>query len=91
MLSYWTNEYLRSTKHRVVIPWERKDDRYSVAYFCHPARETMLIPVPSEVVRASFKESKRVSNENFKGENAKAITAEEHLRRKLVEVYGWEK
>ena len=74
----------------MVVPGERKEDRYSVAYFCHPARETRLIAVPSEVVREESKKGEQGSTANSGGHDGKAITAEEHLRRKLVEAYGWE-
>ena len=63
LLSYWTGGLLKSTVHRVVFPGgveggkgegegeAKVPDRYSVAYFCHPWRETKLVPVPSEMVR----------------------------------------
>ena len=77
-LNYWTNDYLRSTKHRVMRPKTSTEDRYSIAYFCHPARETELVPVPSPLIRP------------LNGEARKPITAAQHLRQKLVEAYGWE-
>lgn len=82
-LSYWTNGCLRSTKHRVVMPSARREDRYSIAYFCHPARETELVPVPSPLITTLF-------NEDRKGSENKSITAAEHLKRKLAEAYGWQ-
>lgn len=79
MLSYWTNGYLKSTKHRVVMPSAGSGDRYSVVYFCHPAREVELVGVPSPQIPSRTAEGTR-----------RPITAAEHLRKKLAEAYGRE-
>ncbi|KAI9763499.1 MAG: hypothetical protein M1835_007800 [Candelina submexicana] len=87
LLSYWTNGYLKSTVHRVIFPKEGRrggEDRYSIAYFCHPVNESRLVPVPSENVR---KWGKGVDGSD-KGE---VMTAEEHLNGRLAATYGWEK
>lgn len=34
---------------------EEARDRYSIAYFCHPCRETALVAVPSPLVRESVR------------------------------------
>ncbi|EOD44336.1 putative oxidoreductase protein [Neofusicoccum parvum UCRNP2] len=53
LLSYWTDGLLKSTVHRVVFPKEAGggvgEDRYSMAYFCHPLDDAKLVPVPSQV------------------------------------------
>ena len=93
MLAFWTDGLLRSVKHRVVIPLsgdrkeERSGGRYSIAYFCHPARETRLVPVPGRVVETWIGEK---NGEGRKKEESEVITAQEHLRRKLAGAYGWE-
>ena len=79
MLSDWTGRVLRSTMHRVVIPKGRTEDRYSVAFFCHPVATTELVPVPSPLI-----EGRREGGE-------KVLTAAEHLKKRLAETYGWEK
>ncbi|KAI9698716.1 MAG: hypothetical protein M1836_003826 [Candelina mexicana] len=87
LLSYWTNGYLKSTVHRVIFPKEGRrggEDRYSIAYFCHPVNESRLVPVPSEIVR---KWGKGVLGSG-KGD---VMTAEEHLNSRLAATYGWEK
>ncbi|KAL8944717.1 MAG: hypothetical protein Q9216_000286 [Gyalolechia sp. 2 TL-2023] len=88
LLSYWTNGFLKSTIHRVVFPPENGTaDRYSIAYFCHPANETRLTPVPSEITNLSALE--RAQQEQ--PINSKVVTAEEHLRSRLAATYGWDK
>lgn len=90
LLSYWTNGLLRSTVHRVVFPGAAGstvegetggEERYSIAYFCHPVGTMKLEPVPSERVRAFGEEQngKGVIN----GER-KMLTADEHLNMRYV-------
>ncbi|KAF2225740.1 hypothetical protein BDZ85DRAFT_294196 [Elsinoe ampelina] len=63
LLSYWTNGLLKSTVHRVIFPSPSStapspspasapagQDRYSLAYFCHPLDACPLLPVPSKMV-----------------------------------------
>ena len=86
MLSDWTGRRLRSTLHRVVIPPRRAEDRYSVAFFCHPVASTPLVPVPSPLIEAR----EGVARGGGRGEG-EVLTAAEHLKRRLAETYGWEK
>lgn len=89
LLSYWTNGFLKSTVHRVVFPPNgASTDRYSVAYFCHPANDTKLAPVPSEVVTAAL-DSTGIKQDVLGG--SRTLTAEDHLRSRLAATYGWEK
>ena len=90
MLQFWTKGVLRSTKHRVVIPLTKLADgtssaseRYSIAYFCHPAAQTLLVGVPSRLVEEQ--------EEREPQHGAEIMTAGEHLRRKLDKAYGWAK
>lgn len=57
------------------------DDRYSMAFFCHPADETRLDPVPSARVE------KREVQEGIEGTEGRVITAKEHLHNKLKASY----
>lgn len=82
LFSYWTNGLLKSTVHRVVFPKESRrggEDRYSIAYFCHPANETRLEPVPSDIVAARGKE--------YEEDDGRVITAHEHLMERLKATY----
>ncbi|KAI5275775.1 hypothetical protein E4T47_01397 [Aureobasidium subglaciale] len=85
LLAYWTNGLLKSTVHRVIFPKEARrggEDRYSMAYFCHPLDEAELVAVPS----------KRV--EEYKGgvegvnKGGKTLTAKDHLLERLAATYG---
>ena len=94
LLSYWTNGLLKSTVHRVVFPAEEQaeagakaQDRYSIAFFCHPVNSTELVPVPSELV-AQRRVEKASSAEE---ESGKALTAKEHLAGRLAATYGFKK
>ncbi|KAF8920215.1 thymine dioxygenase [Mucidula mucida] len=52
LLMRWTNDSLRSTVHRVVAPCNREGvfemtpARYSIPYFCAPAYDTLISPLP---------------------------------------------
>lgn len=97
LLSHWTNGLLKSTVHRVVFPEGGGEDRYSIAYFCHPTNDTKLVPVPSEMVRKRLSARKgtggRAAGEGEGGGHGgvqkAAITAEEHLNNRLAATYAW--
>jgi isopenicillin N synthase-like dioxygenase len=90
LLSYWTNGLLKSTVHRVIFPKDARrggEDRYSIAYFCHPANHTKLVPVPSKMVQ-DLKFSGQVGHGGGVDES-KAMTAAEHLHKRLEATYGF--
>ncbi|KAK9364277.1 hypothetical protein V1504DRAFT_444123 [Lipomyces starkeyi] len=87
-LSFWSASVLKSAVHRVKFPLHQVRsgvDRYSMAYFCHPADDTLLEPVPSPIIQL------------LEGEGANAVaksgdevlTAGEHLIRRLAAAYSW--
>ena len=85
LLAYWTNGLLKSTVHRVIFPKDARrggEDRYSMAYFCHPLNDAELIAVPSKKV------------EQFEGgvdgmkKGEKTLTAKDHLLERLTATYG---
>lgn len=88
LLSYWTKGLLKSTVHRVVFPEGQTEDRYSIAYFCHPENEAELVAVPSEMVRSRL--NSQTGDGRYRPEK-KAMTAEEHLVGRLAVTYGWGK
>ena len=83
-MEFWTNGLLKSTVHRVVFPDGESEDRYSIAYFCHPLDRIDIEPVPSELVRQRNKQEKG-------GGGSVKITAEGYLKKRLAETYGWGK
>ncbi|KMU78851.1 thymine dioxygenase [Coccidioides immitis RMSCC 3703] len=59
------------------------DDRYSMAYFCHPLDDTELVPVPSKLVE---QHRDAIAGD---GPNAdKIMTARDHLASRLAATYG---
>ncbi|KAI9651938.1 MAG: hypothetical protein M1831_007480 [Alyxoria varia] len=90
LLSFWTNGLLKSTVHRVIFPKAGEgpkggEDRYSVAYFCHPEDDAELVEIPSPSVdehRSNLKNSTDSSIGN------KTITARDHLNSRLAATYG---
>ncbi|KAF3902783.1 hypothetical protein AA313_de0204757 [Arthrobotrys entomopaga] len=90
LLSYWTGGYLKSTIHRVVVPPSASiggEDRYSMAFFCHPVDTAQLVPVPSEFLRERVKKRGAMDTDG----EGKVITAAEHLKGRLAATYGWKK
>ncbi|ODV90050.1 hypothetical protein CANCADRAFT_99951 [Tortispora caseinolytica NRRL Y-17796] len=82
-LSYWTAGLLRSTIHRVRFPVDKTcGERYSIAFFGHPDHDTLLSPIPSELVQ-----KREGRGANAKGE--KILTAGEHLRKRLDATYSY--
>ena len=89
LLEYWTAGVLKSTVHRVIFPEGGQEERYSMAYFCHPVDKTALNPVPSDMVR---EHAKSTGLQQQAGEDgSKAMTAKQHLHKRLAETYGWGK
>ena len=83
LMQFWTAGVLKSTVHRVVFPRGESEDRYSIAYFCHPLDEIEMEVVPSEMIKTR--------GEMNKHQNGEVITAEGYLKRRLAESYGWGK
>lgn len=83
-LSYWTGGLLKSTIHRVKFPehvQKSGQDRYSIVFFSHPNDDTLLEPVPSELVR---------SIKNRGANSAKThLTSKQHLNKRLAATYAW--
>lgn len=94
LLCYWTNGMLKSTVHRVAFSGgeEQQQERYSMAYFCHPLDEVRLEAVESRVVREGGDREelgRQRERLGIKGEEeGVVITAKEHLERRLKVTYG---
>ncbi|KAI1876501.1 hypothetical protein JX265_004027 [Neoarthrinium moseri] len=92
LLSYWTNGLLRSTVHRVAFEAggvegeSTSEPRYSIAFFCHPASETRLVPVPSQRVR-EFRGDLDSAKEGNPYAERMVLTADEHLQMRLQASY----
>lgn len=83
LLDDWTGGLLKSTVHRVVFPkGGPPEDRYSIAYFCHPVDEAELVPVPSELVQEHAAKTGKSSTKD-----GKVLTAKDHLMERLAATY----
>ena len=83
LLEDWTGGLLKSTVHRVIFPkGVNSEDRYSIAYFCHPVDDAELVPVPSELVREHAAKTGKDSSRN-----GKVLTAKDHLMERLAATY----
>ena len=82
LLEDWTGGLLKSTVHRVVFPAGDQQDRYSLAYFCHPLDDAKLEPVPSKIVQDH---SARTGKGSVR--NGKVLTAKDHLMERLASTY----
>jgi isopenicillin N synthase-like dioxygenase len=87
LLSFWTNGVLKSAVHRVTLPDPRlgevAQDRYSIAYFCHPLDTAKLEPVPSKTVQQHRPET----NISTQASHDNVMTAREHLESRLQATY----
>ncbi|KAF1948693.1 Clavaminate synthase-like protein [Byssothecium circinans] len=97
LLSFWTNGMLKSTVHRVTFSGGQ--ERYSMAYFCHPLDDALLEAVPSPVIQSfGVQGAKELESQRKRlglrcgdgAENAKeeVLTAKQHLDRRLKVTYG---
>lgn len=84
LLEDWTGGLLKSTVHRVIFPaGGSKEDRYSIAYFCHPLDDAELEPVPSKLIQ----EHTARTGKGGTG-NGKVLTAKDHLMERLATTYS---
>ncbi|CAF9934478.1 MAG: hypothetical protein ALECFALPRED_005958 [Alectoria fallacina] len=81
LMHFWTDGLLKSTVHRVVFPEGESEDRYSIAYFCHPLDRIEIESVPSGMIR-----DRKMGNRQQRVEK---VTAEGYLKQRLAETYGW--
>ncbi|KAF9700466.1 hypothetical protein EKO04_002055 [Ascochyta lentis] len=92
LLSFWTGGMLKSTVHRVTF--SGGEERYSMAYFCHPLDGARLEKVESRVLAqrddAKGKEELRSQRKRLglREEGDEVLTAKEHLDRRLKVTYG---
>ncbi|RYN42784.1 hypothetical protein AA0113_g6586 [Alternaria arborescens] len=93
LLCYWTNGMLKSTVHRVTF--EGGQERYSMAYFCHPLDEARLDAVPSPAIERFGNRGEEELRSQRKrlglredGLGEEIITAKGHLERRLKVTYG---
>lgn len=76
LLARWSNDAIKSTKHRVVEPpvkAEQYPARYSIAYFCNPNFDRTIEAIPG-----TFEEGKK---------KYAAINSGDYLVKRLTDTY----
>lgn len=92
LLSFWTAGMLKSTVHRVTF--SGGEERYSMAYFCHPLDDARLEAVPSKVIEGygdAGREELRGQRKRLglsEDGDGEILTAKQHLDRRLKVTYG---
>ena len=76
---------LKSVVHRVIYPRGSKVDRYSIAYFCHPADGSPLLPVPSTLIKDHVGSGVPESDNDAQN----TMTAGDYLKNRLQATYGF--
>ena len=70
LLARWTNDRIRSTKHRVVEPphppeGEEHPARYSIAYFCNPDFEKEIDTIPGTHSKAEDRKYPSINSGDY--------------------------
>lgn len=89
---YWSKGFVKSTVHRVVMPVvdpSKNNERYSIAFFCHPSHATLLTPIPSGIIRDHKFEKDEHAKHALDHENEETLTAGEHLQMRLNKTYTY--
>jgi len=89
---YWSKGFIKSTVHRVVMPRidsSKEDERFSIAFFCHPNDSTLLTPIPSNILLNQKFIKDEHSKHALDHDNEDTLTAGEHLRMRLNKTYTY--
>ncbi|UJR15946.1 hypothetical protein I4U23_002866 [Adineta vaga] len=89
---YWSNGFIKSTVHRVAMPIldsTKENERFSIAYFCHPNDSTLLTPVPSKFVLDRKFEKDAHAKLALDHENEETLTAGEHFQARINKTYTY--
>ena len=70
LLARWSNDVIKSTKHRVVEPPVAADSgkhpaRYSIAYFCNPNFDRFIDAIPGTYDEAKAKKYSGVNSGDY--------------------------
>ncbi|CAF1161306.1 unnamed protein product [Adineta ricciae] len=89
---YWSKGFIKSTVHRVAMPIlnaAKENERFSIAYFCHPNDSTLLTPVPSKLILNRTFEKDAHAKLALDHENEETLTAGEHFQRRINKTYTY--
>lgn len=91
-MEYWSKGFIKSTVHRVVMPTSdsnKENERFSIAYFCHPNSSALLTPIPSKILANQKFEKDEHAKHALDHENEETLTAGEHLQMRLNKTYTY--
>ncbi|CAF1318514.1 unnamed protein product [Rotaria sp. Silwood1] len=92
VFEYWSKGFIKSTVHRVIMPTfdsTKDNERFSIAFFCHPNDSTLLSPIPSKLILDQKFEKDEHAKHALDHENEESLTAGEHLARRLNKTYAY--
>ena len=80
LMSFWSGGRYKATPHRVIItdPIAAMKDRFSVAMFLHPNRETKIIPYGS-----------KPDGDRIMDDEKQVLTAGEHINHCFIRTYKY--
>lgn len=91
-LEYWSRGLIKSTVHRVVMPTvdpNKENERYSIAYFCHPNDSALLTPIPSKLVLNRTFDKDEHAKHVLDDDNQQTLTAGQHFQMRLNKTYTY--
>ncbi|ODN05187.1 hypothetical protein Ocin01_01483 [Orchesella cincta] len=89
LTEFWTCGIFPATPHRIIIPEDvndskRRKERYSVAFFNGPDKDTVIHPVDMEKKPQELLRTSKYTNPNLKD----PVTAYDHMMRRIANQYG---
>lgn len=92
VFEYWSKGFIKSTVHRVVMPLVdsiKDNERYSIAFFCHPNHSTLLTPIPSKILINQIFIKDEHSKHALDHDNEDTLTAGEHFQMRINKTYTY--
>ncbi|CAF3372463.1 unnamed protein product [Rotaria sp. Silwood2] len=92
IFEYWSKGFIKSTVHRVIMPIvdsTKDNERFSIAFFCHPNESTLLSPIPSKLILDKKFEKDEHAKHALDHDNEDTLTAGEHLAMRLNKTYTY--
>lgn len=92
LFEYWSNGFVKSIVHRVAMPivdTTKDNERFSIAYFCHPNDSTVLTPIPSEIILSRKFIKDEHAQHVFDQNDKDVLTAGQHLAMRLSKTYAY--
>ncbi|CAF1024050.1 unnamed protein product [Adineta steineri] len=92
VFEYWSKGFIKSTVHRVTMPIvdsTKENERFSIAYFCHPNDSALLTPVPSKLILNREFEKDEHAKLALHDNNQNTLTAGEHFQMRINKTYTY--